>query len=81
MNRTIVAIVTLLSLSSAALADGATPNWGSRQDIARAAEASMSHDPADLYVRNANNCGSEMARAVWGPSEVLLGYACYRNSN
>lgn len=80
MNRTCLAIVALLSLSSAALAyGGATPV--SRQEIARAAEATMSHDPASHYVRNANNCGVEMSRAVWGPNGALLGYACYSNSN
>ncbi len=79
MNRTCIAIVALLSLTSAALAQGETQV--SRQEIARAAEASMSHDPASHYVRNANNCGADMSRAVWGPNEVLLGYACYSNSN
>lgn len=80
MNRTLIAIVALLSLSSAALAyGGAAP--ASRQEIARAGEATMHHDPADYYVRNANNCGMELSRAVLGPNGAPLGYACYSNSN
>ena len=82
MKRTCVAIVTLLSLSSAALAQGASNAVPvSRQEIARAASASMSLYPASHYVRNANNCGMEMSRAVWSPNQVLLGYACYSNPN
>jgi hypothetical protein len=46
MNRTFIATVTLLSLSSAALAHSARRNPVSRQEIARVAEASMSRDPA-----------------------------------
>jgi hypothetical protein len=47
MKRTCVAILALLSLSSAALAQGeANAIPVSRQDIARAVEPSMSHDPA-----------------------------------
>ena len=79
MNRNCVAIVSFLSLSPA-LADGG-PNPVSLEEIARADEASMHHDPASRYVRNANNCGVEMARAVWGPNQAFLGYACYSNSN
>ncbi len=81
MNRTCLAIVALLSLSSAALAYNGAPNPVSRQEIARVAEASMSRNLASHYVRNANNCGGEMSRAVWGQSGTLLGYACYSNSN
>ena len=81
MNRTCVAIVTLLALSPAALGQGRTPNRVSRQAIARAAGATMSLYPASHYVRNANNCGMEMSRPVWGRNHVLLGYACYSNSN
>jgi hypothetical protein len=81
MNRTTIAIVTLLSLSSAALAYGATPNPASRQEIARAGDAVMSLYPASRYIRNANNCGADKARAAWGPNEILLGYGCYSNSN
>ncbi len=39
MNRTFIATVTLLSLSSAALAHSARPNLLSRQEIARVAIA------------------------------------------
>jgi hypothetical protein len=80
MTRTLIAIVALLSLSSAALAYGGPPTV-SRQEIARAEAATMHHDPADRYVRNANNCGMELSRAVSGPSGAPLGYACYSNSN
>jgi hypothetical protein len=47
MKRTCVTILSLLSLSSAAFAQGQTNTVPvSRQDIARAGEASMSHDAA-----------------------------------
>ena len=72
MTRTLIAIVALLSLSSAALAYGGAPTPVSRQEVARADAASMHHDPADHYARNANNCGMEMSRAVWGPNGALL---------
>jgi hypothetical protein len=82
MKRISVTILTLLSLSSAALAQGwSNTDPVSQQDIARADRVSMHHDPSSHYVRNANDCGMELSRAVWGPNEVLLGYACYSNSN
>ncbi len=81
MNRTLIAIVALLSLSSAALAYGGVPTPTSRQEIARADAATMHHDPADRYARNANNCGMELSRTVLAPNGALLGYACYSNSN
>ncbi len=80
MNRTLIAIVALLSLSSAALAYGGAPTV-SRQEIARVDAATMHHDPADRYARNANNCGMELSRAILSPNGALLGYACYSNSN
>jgi hypothetical protein len=81
MNRTCVAIVALLALSPAAFAQGHTPDPVSRQAIARAAGARMSLYPASRYVRRANNCGMQMSRPVWGRHGVLLGYACYSDSN
>jgi hypothetical protein len=79
MKCSAVAIVALASLSSTAWAQSATSSW--RQEIERADEATMPHDMARGYVRNANSCAPDLARAVWGPKQVLLGYACYENSN
>jgi hypothetical protein len=81
MKRTCVAIVALTSLSGAAMAQSAPPYPVSRQEIARAAEVSPSLNPANRYVRNANNCGPDLVRAVWGWHGELLGYACYNNPN
>jgi hypothetical protein len=82
MNRIFVAVFAVMSVSSAAFAQSAiNPPPISHAEIERAAAASMSLYPADHYVRNANNCGPEMARAVWGPNGTLLGYACYSNPN
>ena len=82
MKRTCIAIATLLSLSSAAFAQGwNSPAPVSRHHIARAANRSMSLFPADRYVRHANNCGGETARAVWSRHNALLGYACYSDPN
>ncbi len=78
MSRMFIAVLALLSVSSAAFAQSA-PTL--RQEIADAAARSMSLHPADNYVRNANRCGMELSRAVWGQNGTLLGYACYRNSN
>ncbi len=80
MRRMCIAGFAVLSVSSAALAQSAF-NPISHREIERAAAASMSLYPADHYVRHANNCGPDMARAVWGPNGALLGYACYMNSN
>jgi hypothetical protein len=82
MKRTCVAILALLSLSSAALAQGWTNAAPvSRQAFAQAVQTALSHDPTGRYVRNANNCGMELQEPIWGPNDVLLGYSCYRNSN
>ncbi len=82
MNRMCIAVFAVMSVSSAALAQSAVnPPQVSHGEIERAAAMSMSLYPADHYVRNANNCGPEMARAVWGPNGALLGYACYSNPN
>lgn len=77
-----IAVLGLLSVSSAALAQSATYSAPpTSQDIADAAARTLSLHPADKYVRNANSCGMELSRAVWGPNGTLLGYACFRNSN
>lgn len=82
MKRTGIAIATLLSLSSAAFAQvGTTPARVSHHHIRRAADRSMSLFPADRYVRDANNCAGETARAVWSRHNALLGYACYSDPN
>ncbi len=81
MKRTCVAICALVSLYSEAMAQNWPPYPVSRQGIAWADRPSSSLNPADRYVRNANNCGQELVRAVWGRYGELLGYACYRNSN
>ncbi|HEY1944930.1 MAG TPA: hypothetical protein VGH40_22680 [Roseiarcus sp.] len=81
MKSSCVALCALMLLSGAAMAQGWSPYLVSRQDIAWADRASPSLYPADRYVRNANNCGSELVRAVWGRYGELLGYACYSNPN
>lgn len=82
MKQTCVAIVALLSFSSATWASAVQSRPPvSRAEIERAATASMSLNPADRYVRNANSCQGEQARAVWSRDDVLLGYGCYNNSN
>lgn len=82
MKYSIAAVVALMSLSSAAWARTEVGSWQpNREEIAQAANATMSHDPATLYVRNANSCAGDQARAVWGSQQVLLGYACYDNPN
>ncbi len=83
MKRICIAIVALLSVSSAAFAQYASyPAQTSRRAaIAHAASGRMWTNPADSYVGNANSCGMELSRPVWGPNGGLAGYACYRNSN
>ncbi|HEY1944932.1 MAG TPA: hypothetical protein VGH40_22690 [Roseiarcus sp.] len=82
MKRMIIAGFALLSISSAAFAQTAPYSRSiAHQQIAQAAASTMSLHPSDHYVRNANNCGMELSRAVWGPNGTLLGYGCYRDSN
>ena len=82
MNRMCIAAFVLMSVSSEASAQNAVnPPPLSHGEIERAAAASMSLYPADQYVRNANDCAPETARAVWGPNGALLGYGCYSNPN
>ena len=67
--------------SSAALAQSA-PTYppASFKDIARYDNEKSTLYPM-RYVRNANNCGPDLSRAVFGPNGAILGYACYRNPN
>lgn len=81
MKRTCFAICALMSLSGTAIAQSWPPYPVSREEIAIADGTWSSLNPADRYVRNANNCGQELVRAVWGRYGELLGYACYRNPN
>ena len=82
MKRMCIPAFALMSVSSAAFAESAgNPSPISHAEVDRAAAATMSLYPADHYVRNANNCGPEVARAVWGSNGALLGYACYSNPN
>ncbi len=76
-----IAIFAVMSVSSAALAQDATNPPINYQAIQRATAGSMSLYPADRYVRSANDCAPEMARAVWGHNGTLLGYACYSDPN
>ena len=79
MKYSVVAIVALVSFSSAAWARTETGSWQpSRAEIAQAA---MSHNPTTYFRRNANNCAPFEARAVWSQQQALLGYACYDNPN
>ena len=81
MKRICIGLVVLLSASSAVLAEGdAAYAQASFRDIARYDTESMTLYPM-RYVRNANNCGPDLSRAVFGPNGVVLGYACYRNPN
>ncbi len=81
MKRICIGLVVLISASSAALAQGdgahARPSF---RDIARYDNEVSTLYPM-RYVRNANNCGPDLSRAVFGPNGVILGYACYRNPN
>jgi hypothetical protein len=80
MNRISIAAIALLSVSSAAWAQQANSAPASLDEIARAdTEASTQY--ADRYVYNANECGMEMSRAVWGKNGAILGYACFNNPN
>jgi 8-oxo-dGTP pyrophosphatase MutT (NUDIX family) len=75
MIRTGIFALALSSLSSAAFAQTAA-RW---QDVLFFKW--VSEPRATRYVLNANNCGPELSRPVWGPYGELLGYACYMNSN
>ncbi len=80
MSRMWIAVLALLSVSSAALAQSAIYSAPiTRRAIARADARTMSLHPPDGYVGNANNCGMELSRPVWGPNETPLGYACFRD--
>ena len=81
MKRIPIGLFVLLSASAAALAQYPAPyGQASFRDIARYDNEKSTLYP-DRYVRNANNCGPELSRAVFGPRGEILGYACYRNPN
>jgi len=73
--KSLVVAAALASFSSAALAQSDARGW--RQEIERADNAIMPDDLASGYVTNANACAPDLARAVWGRGQRLLGYACY----
>jgi hypothetical protein len=79
MKRICIGLVVLLSASYAALAQSGAAQAGFR-DIARYDNEAATLYPM-RYVRNANNCGPDLSRAVFGPNGAILGYACYRNPN
>lgn len=79
MKRICIGAVALLSAHPAALA-GANHAGPSFRDIARYDTELVTLYPF-RYVRNPNNCGPDLSRAVWCPNGVILGYACYRDSN
>lgn len=75
-----IAAIALLSFSSAALAQQASSAPVSLAEVA-AADTEASTQYADHYVYNANECGMELSRAVWGKNGAILGYACFNNPN
>jgi hypothetical protein len=79
MKYTAISAIALLSLCSAAWAHTA-PSASLRLEAAAPVQA-MSLQPADRFVRNANLCAGEPARAVWSRDNSLLGYSCYENPN
>ena len=81
MKRVSIAAFTLLLVSSASFAQTAVQPPISHRAIQRAALRKSYLHPADRYVRNANNCGGELSRVVWGRNGSILGYGCYRDSN
>lgn len=81
MKYAVLSTVALLSLSSMAWAHNA-PSAPLGAEAAAPAEFSMSLQPSDRFVRNANECAGESARAVWSRDDSrLLGYGCYENPN
>jgi hypothetical protein len=80
MKQVYLAAIALLTVTSAALAQDTASAQVSLDDVARAdTEASTQY--ADRYVFNANACGMELSRAVWGKNAAILGYACFNNPN
>ncbi len=80
MKNTGIAAIVLLSVSSGALAQQASSAPASLDELARAdTEASTAY--ADRYVYNANECGMELSRAIWGKNGAILGYACFNDPN
>lgn len=82
MRYPVIVLAAFASLASPAWAQNtASPRLVSREAVAQADAATMSHDLATHYVRNANNCAPDRARPVWSARQTLLGYACYDNPN
>lgn len=81
MKYTAISTIALLSLCSAAWAQNA-PSAAPRAETVAPIQVAMSLHPGDRFVRNANRCAGESARAVWSPhNNRLLGYTCYDNPN
>jgi len=80
MKYCVLSTLALLSLSSAAWAHTA-PSAPLGPEAAAPAQVAMSLQPGDRFVRNANQCAGESARAVWSRNNSLLGYSCYENPN
>jgi hypothetical protein len=82
MKHATVAVVALVSLSSAACTQTGSAQTGTDSWRAEIESADSGESPAATdYVRNANDCAPTQSRAVWGPHQVFLGYACYTNPN
>jgi hypothetical protein len=78
MKYVAISAIALLSLSSAAWAQSAPT---SPPPSLAPAQTSMSLQPGDRFVRNANECAGEDSRAAWGRNGALIGYSCYENPN
>lgn len=80
MKRLYIAAIALLPVSAAALAQDAANAQVSLEEIARADTEAVTQYPS-RYVYNANQCGMELSRAIWGKNGAIIGYACFSNPN
>lgn len=80
MKYAVLSTIALLSLGSAAWAQNAASAPLGPEAVAPM-QVAMSLQPGDRFVRNANECAGESARAVWSRHNRLLGYSCYENPN
>lgn len=80
MKYAVLSTIALLSFGSAAWAQNAAGALlGAESDAPM--QVAMPLQPGDRFVRNANQCADESARAVWSRNDRLLGYSCYENPN
>jgi hypothetical protein len=68
------AVLTILCLSTSAMAQGRSPQW-------RAQLNGFDDYTQGGLVRDANQCAPTYAQPVWGPNSTLEGYSCSNYAN